>query len=207
LNLGEDFISLVCLVLNAIALVRYEKSENLDAMNGGWLGVSIAPTTKLAVCWRLLSHGAPNSLVRHRTQSGVPATSPNRWIPTVGASVFWATGQSGGAPDRHCSLSGAPSGSALTLARTVAHLMPSADDRWREVAVVPLAHRTVRCATGQSGAPPDSPVNYSGAASRIPEGEQFGVEVSGAPDTVRWHTGQSDAPDQGTLRLTLLSYI
>jgi hypothetical protein len=25
----------------------------------------------------------------------------------------------------------------------------------------PLAHRTVRCTTGQSGAPPDSPVNYS----------------------------------------------
>jgi hypothetical protein len=44
---------------------------------------------------------------------------------TVGASAFWATGQSGGAPDRHCSVSGAPSGSALTLARTVAHLMPS----------------------------------------------------------------------------------
>jgi hypothetical protein len=155
--------------------------------------------------------------VRHRTLSGTPATSPNRWIPTVGASVFWATGQSGGAPDKHCSLSGAPSGSTLTLARTVAHLMPSADDRWREVVVAPLAHRTlsgatpdslvlhrtVWCYTGQSGATPDSPVNYSGAASRIPEGEQFGVEVPGAPDTVRWHTGQSGAPDQGTLRLTL----
>jgi hypothetical protein len=48
-------------------------------------------------------------------------------------------------------VSGAPSSSALTLARTVAHLMPSADDRWREVAVAPLAHRTVRCFTGQSG--------------------------------------------------------
>jgi hypothetical protein len=82
--------------------------------------------------------------VRHRTLSGAPATSPSRWILTVGASVFWATGQSGGAPDRHYSLSGAPSGSALTLACTVAHLMPSADDRWREVAVAPLAHRTVR---------------------------------------------------------------
>jgi hypothetical protein len=48
-------------------------------------------------------------------------------------------------------------------------------------------------------------VNYSGAASRIPEGEQFGVGVPGAPDTVRWHTVQSGAPDQGTLRLTLAS--
>ena len=92
------------------------------------------------------------AVVAWRTgQSGAPTTSPNRWIPTVGASVFWATGQSGGAPDSHCSLSGAPSGSALTLVRTVAHLTPSADDCWREVAIAPLAHRTVRCATGQSG--------------------------------------------------------
>jgi hypothetical protein len=28
----------VCLVLNVIALVRCRKSENLDAMNVGWLG-------------------------------------------------------------------------------------------------------------------------------------------------------------------------
>jgi hypothetical protein len=49
MDLGEDLICLVCLVLNAIALVRCEKSENLDAMNGGWFGVFIAPTTKLAV--------------------------------------------------------------------------------------------------------------------------------------------------------------
>jgi hypothetical protein len=86
---------------------------------------------KAAVAWRT-------------GQSGAPATSPGRWISTVGASVFWGTGQSGGAPDRHCSVSGAPPGSALTLARTVAHSMRSADDRWREVVVAPLAHRTVR---------------------------------------------------------------
>jgi hypothetical protein len=36
----------LCLVLNAIALVRCLKAENLDAMNGGWLGVFIVPTTK-----------------------------------------------------------------------------------------------------------------------------------------------------------------
>jgi hypothetical protein len=79
--------------------------------------------------------------------------------------------------------------------------MPSAVDRWREVAVAPLAHRTL------SGATPDSPVNYSGVAPRIPEGEQFGVGVPGAPDTVRWCTGQSGVPDQGTLRLTFALYI
>jgi hypothetical protein len=121
MDLGENLISLVCLVLNAIALVRCGKSENLDAMNGGWLGLFIASTTKLAVWWRLLSHGAPDSPVRHQTLSGAPATSLSRWILTVGASVFWATGQSGGAPDRSCRLSGAPSGASLTSARTVAH--------------------------------------------------------------------------------------
>jgi hypothetical protein len=54
-------------------------------------------------------------------QSGAPATSPGRWILTVGASDIWATRQSGGAPDRSRRLSGAPSGSALTSVRTVAH--------------------------------------------------------------------------------------
>jgi hypothetical protein len=137
-------ISLVCLVLNAIALVRCGKSENLDAMNGGWLGVFIAPTTKRAV-------GGGCCRMAHRTLSGAPATSPGRWILTVRASDIWATGQSGGAPDRSCRVSGAPSGAALTSTCTVAHLMSSADNRWREVAVAPLVHQTVRCYTGQSG--------------------------------------------------------
>jgi hypothetical protein len=53
-------------------------------------------------------------------------------------------------------------------------------------------------------------VNYSEAPLRIPEGEEFNKKSSGAPDnaggapdTVRWHTGQSGAPDQGTLQLSL----
>jgi hypothetical protein len=58
--------------------------------------------------WRLLSYGATDSPVRHRTLSGAPATSPGRWVSTVGALTSGATGQSGGAPDSHCSLSGAP---------------------------------------------------------------------------------------------------
>jgi hypothetical protein len=70
---------------------------------------------------RLLSHGAPDSPVRHRTLSGVPATSVGRWVLTVGALTCGAFGLSGGAPDRSCRLFGAPSGAALTLARTVAH--------------------------------------------------------------------------------------
>jgi hypothetical protein len=51
---------------------------------------------------------------------------------------------------------------------------------------------------------PDSPVNYSGVVLQKPEAEQFGVDLPGAPDTVRWHTGQSGAPDQGSLWLVLL---
>ena len=71
----------------------------------------------------------------------------------------------------------------------------------RKVAVAPLAHRTL------SGALPDSPVNYSGAASHFPEGGKFRFECPGAPDTVRWCTGQSDAPDQGALRLSLALFV
>jgi hypothetical protein len=104
----------------------------------------------------------------------------------------------------------------------------SAGDRWREVAVAPLAHRTVRCTPDSpmnySGADsrswrvqsrsslgasdtvrctPDSPVNYSGAPPDFPEGEEFTLKSPGAPDAVRWHTGQSGVPDQGCLRLSL----
>jgi hypothetical protein len=62
------------------------------------------------------------------------------------------------------------------------------------------------CSRYSAGAP-DSPVNYSGAAPRIPEGGKFGLEFPGAPDTVWWHTGQSGAPDQGTLRLSFALFI
>jgi hypothetical protein len=86
----------------------------LDAMNGGWLGVFIAPTTKVTV-------GEGFYHMVHRTLSGAPSTSPGHWVLTVGASDSWATGQSDGAPDSHYSLSGAPSSFALTSARTVAH--------------------------------------------------------------------------------------
>jgi hypothetical protein len=54
---------------------------------------------------------------------------------------------------------------------------------------------------------PDSSVNYSGAPLEFPEGDEFELESSGAPDTVRWHTGQSGAPDQRCLRLSLCSFV
>jgi hypothetical protein len=49
---------------------------------------------------RLLSHGAPDSPVRHRTLSGAPATSASRWGSTIGALTCGASGLSGGASDR-----------------------------------------------------------------------------------------------------------
>jgi hypothetical protein len=67
MDLGEDLISLVCLVLNSIALVRCGKLENLDAMNGGVVGVFIAPTTKSgrweAVC--RMAHRTVRSATGH----------------------------------------------------------------------------------------------------------------------------------------------
>jgi hypothetical protein len=129
--------------------------------------------------WGLLSHGTPDSLVRHRTLFGAPATSPGRWVLTVGASDRWATGQSGDAPDSHYSLSGAPSGAALTSARTGAYcsLLLFLCRR-------PLA-RSSRCSAGT----PDSPVLHrrvrwiiAERPPRIPEGGKFGVGFPGAPD-------------------------
>jgi hypothetical protein len=120
---GEDLITWVCLELNARALVSSWKMENLDDLNVGVVGVFIAPTTKLAIWWRLLSHGAPDSPVRHQTVSGAPATSPGCWVPTVGALTCGPAWLSGGAPDKSCRLSGVPPARALSSARAGAHLM------------------------------------------------------------------------------------
>jgi hypothetical protein len=165
-------------------------------MNGGWLGVFIAPTTKLAVWWRLLSHGAPDSPVRHRTLSSAPATSPGRWILTVRASVFCGTGQSGGAPDTSCRLSGAPSSASLTFVCTVVHWMLLQATVGAKVVVASLAHRTVRCATGHC------PVHHWTVRWIIAERPPEFPKVSSSKLESLVHRTLSDAPDQGTLRLT-----
>jgi hypothetical protein len=91
----------------------------------------------------------------------------------------------------------------------------------REVVVAPLSHRTVRCAPDShvnyngadsrswrvqscsplghrtlSGGAPDSPVNYSEAPLRFPEGEEFSLKSPGAPDTVRCCTGHCPVAHQ-----------
>jgi hypothetical protein len=88
-------------------------------MWGGW-GI-YSHTHQNMTVGRLLSHGAPDSPVRHRTLSGAPVTSADRWGSTVGAPTCGASGLSGGAPDRSCRLSGVPTARALSSARAGAH--------------------------------------------------------------------------------------
>jgi hypothetical protein len=88
-------------------------------MWGGW-GI-YSPNHQNMAVGRLLSHGAPDSPVRHRTLSGAPATSASRWGSTVGALTCGASGLSGDAPDKSCRLSGAPTARALSSARAGAH--------------------------------------------------------------------------------------
>jgi hypothetical protein len=89
----------------------------------------------------------------HRTvrctpdMSGAPAMSPGRWDSTVGASDFWARLDVRCTPDKYCRLSGAPSRACLTSARFWRTLNAPVGDRWREVVVALLVHRTL------SGAP------------------------------------------------------
>jgi hypothetical protein len=82
-------------------------------MWGGW-GI-YSPNHQKWPLEGCLSHGALDSPVRHRTLSGAPATSAGHWVLTVGALTGGASGLSGGAPDRSCRLSGAPSARALCL--------------------------------------------------------------------------------------------
>jgi hypothetical protein len=77
----------------------------------------------------------------HRTLSGAPATSPSRWVPTVGALTCGATGQSGGAPDSpvvHRTVTVhypvrllAPALTLRAQSLTFDPCSPFADDRWR----------------------------------------------------------------------------
>jgi hypothetical protein len=84
-----------------------------------------------------------------------------------------------------------------------------------------LAHRTVRCPlptvgaghaspadcaadrwlTGQSGAPPNSPVNYSRTPPNFPDSSPFTGVQPGPADTIRCTTGQSGVPDRAGLWL------
>jgi hypothetical protein len=152
--------------------------KNLDTWSGGGWGVFIAPTTNTtvgeAVCrWahrtvRCTTGHCPVRQPRHPTVRVLT-------VSIVGALTSWGIGQSVVAPDRHCSLSGAPSDAALTLRELSAYC-----SRCRR----PL-ESTVALASRCSAGTPDSLVNYSGAALQEPEGGKFKVVRPWAPDTVR----------------------
>ena len=64
---------------------------------------------------------------------------------------MWATRQSGGAPDRSCSLSGVPSGACSDSARAGSALFTHCS----------LLQMTVGADSRYSAGTPDSPMNYS----------------------------------------------
>jgi hypothetical protein len=136
----------------------------------------------------LLSSGAPDSLVRHRTATVaclVLDCLPNWAQLTVAAS----------GPLAHRTLSGAhqtvrcplPTVGATTCRAKIARPTVGAGDRWL---------------IGQSGAPPDSPVIFSRTPPSIPESSTFIGDQPGATNTVRCTTGQSGAPPDSPVHLT-----
>jgi hypothetical protein len=161
---------------------------------------------KECLCFSSMCLGVP--FIAPMQLGAVGGNQGRQFLPSIG----WHTGQSGVPPDRHCSVSGADC--LLKLAQpTVEDLEPLAHRTLSGV------HRTVRCShltvgsatrhariarstvgvadrwlTGQSGAPPDSPVNFSRTPPTRPESSQLTISRPGAPDTVRCTTGQSGAP-------------
>ena len=144
MEFGEDLISLVCLELNARALVSSWEVENLDAMNGGVVGGFISPTTKSGR-WEAVCSMA------HRTVRCPLPRHHCRWILAVGASDLWARLGVRCTPDNSCSLSGAPVWARLTSARAERALNAPQVAVGAEIAVAPELHRTVRCTPDMSG--------------------------------------------------------
>jgi hypothetical protein len=129
-------------------------------------------------------------------------------------SVGWRTGQSGVPPDIHYSC---PVHDFLPFL-----MQPTvATSGWLAHRILSGAHRTVRCPlstvgaghaspadlaadrcaggrwfTGQSGAPPDSPVNYSRTPPKFSREWPVRRSGHGAPATDRGTTGQSGVPSR-----------
>jgi hypothetical protein len=157
---------------------------------------------------------------------GVPFIAP-RQLGAVGGqqgrlslpSIGWHTGQSGAPPDSHCSMSGAdllPNLAQTTVADSwqLAHQTLSGAHQTVRCPLPtvgvghasPVDYAADRCAAGhwlteQSGAPPDSPVNYSRTPPNSPESVLFTRRWPGSPDIVRCTTGQSGVPDRAGLWL------
>jgi hypothetical protein len=155
----------------------------------GWGGI-YSHQPKSSRWWSVPAKGAPDSPVRHHVilPLGLGAGRP------LEALSYCGTRQSGGTPDSPVPL-------WLAALTSEFHSSLCRVNRCAQIAVAPLVHRTL------SGGTPDGPVNYSGAAPGKPKGEEFELKHPGAPDTVRWHTGLSGAPDQGSLRFPFCSFL
>jgi hypothetical protein len=119
-------------------------------MNGGVVGVFIAPTTKLDRWWRLSVRWRTGQSGAHRT---CPVPQPRhqcRWILTVGASDLWARLDVRCTPDIYCSLSGALVWARLPSARAERALNAPQVAVGAEIAVAPMMHQTVRCTPDMS---------------------------------------------------------
>jgi hypothetical protein len=123
------------------------KVENLDTIECGVVGVFIAPTTKSgrwkAVCrmaHRTVRCATGHCPVRQPRQPAVRVRPLELWrVGPLGCPMVHRTGPVD-CPVRNCACS--DSGVHCSALNAVAV------DRWREVVVAPLAHRTVRCDTG-----------------------------------------------------------
>jgi hypothetical protein len=129
----------------------------------------------LKVCFMFFSMRLGVPFIAPRQLGTVESNPGRQFLPSVG----WHTGQSGVPPDRHCSLSGADCFPNLAQP-TVEDLEPLAHrTQFGAHRAVRCPHQTVGSATsharitrltvgsvdcwltGQSGAPPDSPVIFS----------------------------------------------
>jgi hypothetical protein len=114
--------------------------------------------------------------VHHRTLSGADFF-PSLAKPTIGGSE----------PLAHRPLSGAH--------RTVRCPLLTVGSATRRAWITRPTVGPADCwLTGQSGAPPDSPVNYSRTPPSKSREQPVDRRQPGAPDTVRCTTGQSGAP-------------
>jgi hypothetical protein len=154
-------------------------------MNGGVVGVFIAPTPNVAV-GRLSARWCTGQSGAHRT---CPVPLPRHqchWIQTVGASDLWARLGVRCTPDMHCSLSGVPVWARLTSARAARAFNAPQVAVGAEIAVALELHRTVRCT-------PDSPVNYSRLAVGVSRSWQvLEADLPWRTGHCPVYTGQSD---------------
>jgi hypothetical protein len=148
-------------------------AENLDALKcGGW-GVFIAPTTKMIV-------GGGCCRMTHRTNRCTTGHCPVRqprhhavgfrplelWQVRPHRTVRWCTRQS-----------------LFTVRCAFWRLLWLLCAQWHCSLFRYRCRRPLALGAVAPLGAPDSPVNYSGAASRIPEGGKFRLELPGAPDS------------------------